>query len=86
LSRNPGVQEAYLSQIQIDLKGEKPQLFLVLKIDPVYREEFEKINEELSMAIRGKIPEGESITVQIYDGTGINWDIVKTVDPFYTRP
>ena len=85
MSRNREVQAAYLGQVHFDLQGEKPQLFLVLKLDDVGQAYLQNINEDIGVATRGFLTEQESLTMQVYDGKGISSDIVETVTPFYTR-
>lgn len=85
MSRNREVQEAYLGQIHFDLPGEKPQLFLVLKLEAVGQEYLQNINEDVGVATRGLLGEQEALTMQVYDGKGISSEVVDTVKPFYTR-
>ena len=83
--RNREVQAAYLGQADFDLPGEKPQLFLVLKLDDGAEEYLENISEDIGMATRGLLGEQEALTMQVYDGKGISSDVVETVKPFYAR-
>ena len=85
MTRNREVQAAYLGQVHFDLAGEKPHLFLVLKVDDAGQEHLQSINEDIGVAIRGLLDERESLTIQVYDGKGISSEIVATVKPLYTR-
>ncbi len=85
MRRNGEIEAAFLGQVYFVLPGEKPQLFLVLKLDATGQEYLENINEDVGVATRGLLGEQESLTMQIYDGKGISSDIVATVKPFYTR-
>jgi hypothetical protein len=85
IKRNTEINTAYLGQVHFQLEGETPQLFLVLKVDQEGLEHMQNINEDIGIAVRGYLPEGQSITMQIYDGTGISADVVDTIKPFYIR-
>jgi hypothetical protein len=85
MTRNREVEAAYFGQVYFDLAGDKPHLFLALKVDDVGQEHLQSINEEIGVAIRGLLDERESLTMQVYDGEGISSEIVATVKPFYTR-
>ncbi len=85
MRRNAEVEAAFLGQVHFDLPGEKPQLFLVLKLDTAGQEYLQNINEDVGVATRGLLGEQEALTMQIYDGKGISSDIVDSVKPFYTR-
>ena len=83
--RNTEINTAYLGQVYFQMEGEVPQLFLVLKIDDAGLEYMTSINEDIGVAVRGHLPDGQSLSMQLYDGTGISSDVVKTIKPFYTR-
>lgn len=85
MSRNQEVEEAYLGQVYFDLPGEKPQLFLVLKINDAAHDFIQNINEDIGAATRGLLGEKESLTMQIYDGKGVSSDVVTAVKPFYRK-
>lgn len=85
MKRNAEIEAAYLGQVYFDLEGEKPQLFLVLKMDSSGQQYFDNIKEDIGVATRGFLVKGEFITMQIYDGKGISSDVVSSVEPFYTR-
>ena len=85
VSRNQEVQEAYLGQVHFDLPGEKPQLFLVLKLDDNAKSFMQNINEDIGVATRGLLGKQESLTMQVYDGNGISSNVVTSVEPFYRR-
>lgn len=85
MRRNIEVEAAFLGQVHFNLPGEKPQLFLVLKLDAAGQKYLQSINEEIGLATRGFLDEQEALTIQIYDGEGISSDIVETVKPFYKR-
>ena len=85
MKRNAEIEAAYLGQVHFDLEGEKPQLFLVLKMDSSGQQYFDNIKEDIGVATRGFLAKGEFITMQLYDGKGISSDVVSTVEPFYTR-
>jgi hypothetical protein len=86
LKRNREVEAAFLGQVHFMIEGEKPQLFLVLKIDNEGKEFIKNIQEDIGVAMRSILQKGVNITLQIYDGNGVSSDIVKTVEPFYSRP
>lgn len=85
MRRNAEVEAAFLGQVHFDLPGEKPQLFLVLKLDASGQAYLQNIDEDVGVATRGLLGEQEALTMQIYDVKGISSDIVDTVQPFYTR-
>jgi hypothetical protein len=85
MSRNQEVEEAYLGQVYFDLPGEKPQLFLVLKLNDAARDFMQNINEDIGVATRGLFGEQESLTMQVYDGKGVSSDVVAAVKPFYRK-
>ncbi len=85
MNRNHEVEAAYLGQVHFDLPGEKPQLFLILKVDSVGQEYLQNISEDIGIATRGLLGEQESLTMQVYDGKGVGFDLVATVQPFYRR-
>jgi len=83
LKRNDEIEAAYLGQVHFLIEGSKPELFLVLKVEDKGKPFMQIIQEDIGVAVRGFLPEGEHMTLQIYDGTGISSDIVQSVKPFF---
>jgi SseB protein C-terminal domain/SseB protein N-terminal domain len=85
LSRNKEVKAAYLGQVMINKEGEKPHLVLVIEMEPATENVFSAINQDVGVAIKGLLKDGEYIDLMKYDGQGLTASIVKKVKPFYVR-
>jgi hypothetical protein len=85
LSRNNEVEAAYLGQVRLMIEGAKPRLFLVLKIQEKGKPFLKNIQENVVVATRGFLQEGEHMSLQVYDGKGISSDVVKSVKPFFMK-
>lgn len=85
LLRNQEVEAAYLAQVEFEIPGEKPQLFLVLDVDDAGQQYVETIREDIGIATRGILGEHESLTMQVNNGGGISTGVIAEVDAFYRR-
>jgi hypothetical protein len=85
LNKNKEVKAAYLGQVMINKEGEKPHLVLVLEMEPATENVFSAINQDVGVAIKGLLKDGEYLDLMTYDGQGLTASIVRQIKPFYMR-
>jgi hypothetical protein len=85
LSRDKEVEAAYIGQVMVMREGEKPHLVLVLEVGPVTGSVFSAIVQEVGIAIKGLLKDGEYLDMLRYERQGLASRIVKRVEPFYVR-
>ncbi len=85
LPRNGEVSEAFLGQIMIVGRNEKPHLALVIRMGPVPQTARDAIFNDLAIASRQFIQAPDVIDIFIDDGEGVALEITKAVTPFYRR-
>lgn len=85
LNKNKEVKAAYLGQVMVMREGEKPHLVLVLEMEPGTQNVFSVIIQDVGVAIKGLLKDGEYLDLLKYDGQGVAARIVKQAKPFYVR-
>lgn len=85
MSKNKEIKAAYLGQMTVMVEGAKPHLVLVLDVDEVDKTTFSAIAENVGIAVKGLLKEGEYLDIAKYDGQGAAGAIVKQVKAFYVR-
>jgi len=83
VKRNSEIKKAYLGQVHYDKEGEIPHLALVLNISNLPQSTFDAIRKDLATATKGFLGESEYIDIMINDGTGVAYEVTKSVKPFY---
>lgn len=83
--RNDEIDAAYLGQVHFQFEGAKPELFLVLKLAASGQTAWVSIREDIGIALRGYLKDGENLTLQVFNGEGIGADVVRAVEPFFTK-
>ena len=84
-SRNPEVKSAYLGQVVYVRDGDKPHLALVIEVDTKDKVAINAICQDLAVATKGLLGEGEHIDIMANDGNGTALEITKAVKPFYSK-
>lgn len=84
-SRNREVKAAYLGQVYYVRDGEKPHLALVLDVSTKDKTVISGISQDLAIATKGYLGEGEYIDIMADDENGTALEIKKAVKPFYVK-
>ena len=83
IKRNAEVKKAYLGQVHYEKEGEIPHLALVLDMPEIPQSALEAIRKDLALATKGFLSESEYIDIMVNDGSGVAYEITKSVKPFY---
>jgi hypothetical protein len=85
LSRNKEVSAAYLGQILMTGKDEKPHLILVVQTDLIPENTFAAIAQEIGLIAKNILPPDEYIDIVRDTGSGLSAKIIERVQPIYTK-
>jgi hypothetical protein len=85
LKKNREVKVAYLGQIMLVGRDEKPHLILVLQTDSISETVFAAIAKEIGLIAKSTLLPNEYLDIARDSGSGQSAKIIESVKPLYTR-